>query len=140
MLIESIKQTMECRYCYVITNTPYAIAEDKCYCSKSCWHAGEIVYMKTRLEDCLRLIADEESIDDFNRIYKTEVILLRALLRGSPIEQLRRIKKILLEQYTHALELAIEEGDHMYLRMANSSKKMLDNYEILIKRYGVLAP
>ena len=125
---------MECRYCYGTTNTPYAIADDKCFCSKSCYNAEGIVYMKTRLDDCLNLLADK-SIDDFNRIYKIEVILLRALLMGSPIEQLRRIKKILLEQYTNALELASEEGDQMYLRMANSSKKMLDNYEILIKRH-----
>lgn len=91
--------------------------------------------IETRMGECLEYIENRDDV--FNRLYKTEIVFNRALLKGSSKEHLLKIKKVLMERYLEAMDVASTQGDQMYLNMANASKKMIGNYDCLIEWFMV---
>ena len=76
-------------------------------------------------------------MDEFKRVYKIEAVLLRAILKGSSKEQLLRLKQIMMGRYVELIEFVSSDGDNDYLRMANATKEMVDNYDCLIEWFTV---
>lgn len=130
------KAIMECVNCNGLFSVVYATHQKdptKCWCSKPCHLAWAKDGVETRLGQCLEAIEKDRDTAEFIRMYKIELVLLRAILKGSSKEQLLKLKKIAMGRYVEVIELASTEGDDMYLRMANATKKMIDNYDCLIE-------
>ena len=131
---------MECVYCNGLFSEVYAINQKNpalCWCSKSCHLAYAKEGVERRLGQCVTYIQNDTDEDEFKRVYKIELVLLRAILKGSSKEQLLRLKQIMMGRYVELIELTSNDGDSDYLRMANASKKMVDNYNILIEWFAV---
>jgi hypothetical protein len=72
----------------------------------------------------------------FTRIYKTEIVFLRAILKRSPKAQLLKLKKIIMERYVEGIDLASTESEHYYLLVADATKTLMDTYDTLIEGFG----
>jgi hypothetical protein len=73
----------------------------------------------------------------FIRSYKAEVVLLRALLKGTTKKQLLQLKQIVMDRYVDNLEVSADKYDNeMYLSMATATRIMITNCDIWIPIFG----
>ena len=131
---------MECVNCNGLFSEVYAINSanpSKCWCSKPCHLAWAKEGVERRLGLCVTYIQNDTYVDEFKRVYKIEAVLLRAILKGSSKEQLLRLKQIMMGRYVELIEFVSSDGDNDYLRMANATKEMVDNYDCLIDWFTV---
>jgi len=120
---------MECFNCLGLSNHYYETHDGKCVCSRSCYQQ---IWSPNIEED----IASHTGYDD-HRIRKIEVLFLKACLKRSKTEQLKKLREKHLEAMTELLMEAQDDlNEGSYLRLSKSLKKQADGYLCLIDLYG----
>lgn len=139
---------MECLYCYGQCSCPYAYDSKNTrrgFCSKPCLQAYEAERLKKLL-----VIRDEymkeansgnpdfqqSDMKELTRFYKTQMVLIRALLKGTKTQKLDQLKTLLMERCVDMIEISSEIDDNCYKTMSDDTKELIDNFDYWIKVFG----
>jgi hypothetical protein len=84
-------------------------------------------------------VESEEAVPPLSitRLYMTEIVFLRALLKGTTTDKLEQLKTIMTERCVDAMEDTTDMGDNLYKGMADATRLMILNFDFWIQVFGV---
>ena len=135
---------MECAYCYGKCSRVYALGQTtrNVMCSRACHQAYEAERLNSLLGKKIKFLEEfgKDPTDPMPksifRLYSTEIIFIRALLKGTTKAKLEQLKTIFMERWVDLIEESTTMGDSIYKNMADGSKKIIDFYDTWIKVFG----
>ena len=105
------------------------------FCSNACLQAHEFDNVEKDIE-LLAKYKEVEMSDTLRRAINVETIFLKAILRRSKKEQLKKLKTMLEEAYVSDMETMEEYPQGDYLNLCNGMKRLHARFDMWIQIFA----